>query len=129
MFPQMSKQVEEMRKQQIEQLRGALDVQTTAYDITRRKIEAMNDLKKAQWKLYTELALFEKRRNNPLIEEAYVEVRRATASQFTCDIEQVELHHAMEGRNLDAIREQLDKLENPSQLLTAHLRMKPGSLS
>lgn len=132
--PISREQIDEMRKQQIAQLRGALEMQTTAYDITRRKIEAMQDAKKAYWRMMTaKIATVRSEAPGDPKEgkeyiESLIECRRAESCLRTAEIEQVELHHAMEGRNLDVLKEQMEQLENPSQLIQPHLHMKPSGL-
>ena len=136
MFPPSisREQMDEMRKQQIAQLRGAFETQTAVYDITRRKIEAMNDAKKAYWRMMTAKIATVRSASVNIKEgkeyiESLVECRRAESCLRTAEIEQVELHHTIEGRNLDMIKEQLEQLENPRQLVQAHLNMRKGLLS
>jgi hypothetical protein len=147
MMPSMRDvQIEQLRTQ-IEQLKGGIAAQTTAFEITRRKIEAMREVKKMLWRVYTtkvELARLdaEDATNEKRIRvykdrvDSLIELRRAESSVKACEIEQAELHHEMEGRNLDAMKEQLGQMEehlqkmiDPSPLLTAHLNFKPSKLS
>lgn len=147
MMPSMKDTRIEQFRMQIEQLKGGIAAQTTAFEITRRKIEAMHEVKKMLWRVYTtkvELARLDVKdaTNEERIRvykdraDSLVELRRAESSVKTGEIEQAELHHEMEGRNLDAMKEQLQQMEehlqkiiDPSPLLTAHLNFKPGKLS
>lgn len=113
--------VASMREQEIIQLKGAIEMQSTAHDITRRKIEAMNDGKKAVWRVFSERIEEARVSNKKSLADAIIEQRRAESALRTCEIEQTELHHAVESQMLNQMKERLQMLQDPSPLVQARL--------
>jgi len=125
MFSGMNVMNEMMRKAQIESMKRGVELQSKAAEITRRKIEAMNDARKASQNYLACKIKEERAKERPDKEmiDALIDMRRSDSALRVSEIEQIELSHAMELENLDRLKETLDEMENPNQVLEVNPKL------